>query len=268
MARVADSPEAPAEFPDIGARFRLDDRVAVVTGASSGLGAAFALTLAQAGADVVIGARREGKLARTRAGIERLERRALAQRTDVTRPEECTALVEAGMERFGRVDVLINNAGVSDAIAALRQSPEDFRRVIEVNLEGAYWMAQACGRVMEPGSAVVNVSSILGLSRGEIPSAGYASSKAALVGLTRELAVQWATRKRIRVNALAPGFVRTELTSPLLAKGELAEAVLARTPMGRLAEPAEVCGAMLFLASDASSFVTGVTLPVDGGWLC
>jgi NAD(P)-dependent dehydrogenase (short-subunit alcohol dehydrogenase family) len=247
-------------------RFRLDGKVAVVTGASSGLGVAFATALAEAGADVALGARRAERLADTQASVEALGRRAIAVPTDVSVPEDCDALTAAAKDEFGHVDILVNNAGVSDAVPALRQSVEDFRRVLDVNLCGAYWMAQACGRVMQPGSSVINISSVIGMTRGDIPSAAYSSSKAAVIGLTRDLASQWSSRRGIRVNALAPGYIATELTAPLIENETLLATVLARTPMGRMGEPYEVCGPLVFLASDASSYVTGITLPVDGGW--
>src|SRR4051812_33563866 len=127
--------------------FRLDGRVAIVTGASSGLGAVFARALAEAGADVALGARREERLAGTREAVEKAGRRAITVRTDVSRPEDCRALVEATMAEFGKVDVLVNNAGLGTAVPATRETPEQFREVIDVNLNGCYWMAQACGRV-------------------------------------------------------------------------------------------------------------------------
>src|SRR3954454_22494668 len=143
-------------------RFRLDDKVAVVTGASSGLGVAFAAALAEAGADVALGARRADRLKDTAQLVERQGRRALAVATDVADPDACTALVQAAMDEFGRVDVLVNNAGLGTAVPATKETPEQFRQVVEVNLEGAYWMAQACGRVMQPGSSIVNIGSVLG----------------------------------------------------------------------------------------------------------
>jgi len=243
--------------------FRLDGRVAVVTGASSGLGVAFAQGLAEAGADVVLGARRADRLAETAALVETAGRRALAVATDVADPDSCTALVEAAMAEFGRVDVLVNNAGIGTAVPATRETPEQFRSVIDVNLNGCYWMAQACGRVMQPGSSIINISSVLGLTTAGLPQAAYAASKAGLIGLTRDLAQQWTGRKGIRVNAIAPGFFASEMTEQY-PDGYL-EAQQARIPMSRKGDPAELAATVVFLASDAAGYVTGQTLPVDGG---
>ena len=157
--------------------FRLDGKVAIVTGASSGLGVAFAQALAEAGADVVLGARRVDKLEDTRALVEAAGRRAIAVQTDVADPEACTALVEAAMAEFGHVDLLVNNAGIGTAVPATRETPEQFRQVVDVNLNGCYWMAQACGRVMQPGSSIVNISSVLGLTTGGLPQAAYSATQ-------------------------------------------------------------------------------------------
>ncbi|HLI37878.1 MAG TPA: SDR family NAD(P)-dependent oxidoreductase, partial [Streptosporangiaceae bacterium] len=183
--------------------FRLDGRVALVTGASSGLGVAFARALAEAGADVVLAARRAGRLAETAALVEGAGRRQLVVRADVARPEDCRQAAAAAMAEFGRIDILVNNAGIGTAVPASRETPEQFRQVIEINLNGSYWMAQACGAVMRPGSAIVNVSSVLGLATAGLPQAAYSASKAGLIGLTRDLAQQWTGRKGIRVNAIA-----------------------------------------------------------------
>ena len=246
-------------------QFHLQGKVAVVTGASSGLGVAFAEGLAQAGADLVLGARRADRLQTTRERVEDLGVRCLAQATDVASPQDCQALVDAAMARFGRVDVLVNNAGIGTAAPATREAPADFRRVIDINLNGSYWMAQACGRVMQPGSSIVNIGSVLGSTTAGLPQAAYASSKAAIIGLTRDLAQQWTGRKGIRVNAIAPGFFETEMTAEY-PEGYL-DAMLFRVPIGRAGRAEEVVSAMLFLASDASSYVTGIVLPVDGGML-
>ena len=243
--------------------FRLDGRVAIVTGASSGLGVAFAQALAEAGADVVLGARRVDRLEETAQLVRDTGRRVLTVATDVSEPAQCQALVDAAMAEFGRVDVLVNNAGVGTAVPATHETPEQFRRVIDVNLNGCYWMAQACGRVMQPGSSIVNISSVLGLTTAGLPQAAYAASKAGLNGLTRDLAQQWTGRKGIRVNALAPGFFVSEMTDQY-PPGYL-EQQQSRIPAGRKGELAELAATVVFLASDASGYVTGQTLPVDGG---
>ena len=245
--------------------FRLDGRVAVVTGASSGLGAVFARALAEAGADVVLGARRVDRLAETSQAVEATGRRALAVRTDVSVPEDCTALVEAAMAEFGRVDILVNNAGIGTAFPATRETPEQFRSVIDVNLNGCYWMAQACGRVMQPGSSIVNISSMLGLTTAGLPQAAYAASKAGLIGLTRDLAQQWTGRKGIRVNALAPGFFVSEMTEQY--PDEYIDSQMHRILVGRKGHPEELAAALIFLVSDAGGYVTGTTIPVEGGML-
>lgn len=243
--------------------FRLDGRVALVTGASSGLGVHFAGALAEAGADVVLAARRVDRLADTRQLVEAHGRRALTVQTDVADPAACQALVDAAMAAFGRVDVLVNNAGVGTAVPATQETPEQFRAVLEVNLHGCYWMAQACARVMLPGSSIVNISSILGLTTLGLPQAAYAASKAGLIGLTRDLAQQWTGRRGIRVNALAPGLFTTEMTDNY-AEGYL-DGLAPRMLAGRLGDPRELAAALLFLASDAGGYVTGQTLAVDGG---
>lgn len=252
-----------ADVPSILDRFRLDAKVAVVTGASSGLGLAFAQALAEVGADVVLAARRVDRLEQTRQLIQGLGRRALAVAADVSRPEDCQAVVDAAMAEFGRVDVLVNNAGVGTAVPATRETPEQFRSVIDVNLNGAYWMAQACARVMAPGSSIVNISSILGITTAGLPQAAYTASKAGLIGLTRDLAQQWTGRKGIRVNALAPGFFPTEMTDAY--PPDYVEAVQHRVPAARFGDPVELATALLLLASPAGAYVTGQTLPVDGG---
>jgi NAD(P)-dependent dehydrogenase (short-subunit alcohol dehydrogenase family) len=244
-------------------RFRLDDRVAIVTGASSGLGVAFAKALAEAGADLVLAGRRAERLEHTRTLVEQAGRRAIAVAADVAVPEEAQAVVDAAMNEFGHVDVLINNAGKGTAVPATRETPAQFREVIDINLNGAYWMAQACGRVMQPGSAIINIASVAALASGGLPQAAYSASKAGLIGLTRDLAVQWTGRKGIRVNALAPGFFPSEMTDQF-PDGYI-ESETSRVPAGRAGDPDELAAAVVFLASPAAGYITAATLVVDGG---
>ena len=246
-------------------RFRLDGRVAVVTGASSGLGAAFARTLAEAGADLALAARRVDRLEETRAVVEDLGRRSIAVACDVTRPEQCDELVSRTVDELGTVDILVNNAGVSTAVPALTETPEEFRRVMDVNVFGAYSMAQACGRVMAPGSSIITTGSVSAYRSVDLPQAAYTTSKTALLGLTRDLAQQWSGRRGIRVNTLVLGWFLTEMTDDL-PPGFL-DAQGRRAPMGRIGDLEEAGAALVFLASPASSFVTGTSLVVDGGLL-
>lgn len=243
--------------------FRLDDKVVIVTGASSGLGVSFAQAFAEAGAHLVLGARRVEQMAGTAALVEEAGRKVYTRKTDVVDPDQCEQLVESAMKVFGRVDVLVNNAGVGTAVPATRETPEQFRKVVDVNLNGSYWMAQSCGRVMQPGSSIINISSILGITTGGLPQAAYSASKAAVIGLTRDLAQQWGPRKGIRVNALAPGFFQSEMTDEY-QPGYL-ETQLPRVMVGRMGDPAELAATAVWLASPAGGYVTGQTIIVDGG---
>jgi NAD(P)-dependent dehydrogenase (short-subunit alcohol dehydrogenase family) len=245
--------------------FQLDGQVALVTGASSGLGARFAHVLHDAGASVALAARRADRLDAVADGLDR----ALTVVTDVAEPGDVERLVAETLDRFGRIDILVNNAGIDAASSALDESLDDFRRVVDVNLVALFHLTQQCARHMvERGSGVViNVASILGLvSAAPINNASYCATKGAVVNLTRELAVQWA-RKGVRVNALAPGWFPSEMTAEMF-DDEAGMAFLRRNcPMARAGEPHELDGALLFLASAASSYMTGQTLVIDGGWI-
>jgi NAD(P)-dependent dehydrogenase (short-subunit alcohol dehydrogenase family) len=243
-------------------KFRLDGQVAIVTGASSGLGVAFAKALAEAGADVVLAARRAEKLKDTAQLVEAAGRRALIVQADVSLPEDCRRIAQEAAA-FGPVSILVNNAGVGTAVPASRETPEQFRGVIDVNLNGAFWMAQAAAAAMTGGGSIINISSVLGLMSGGLPQAAYSASKAGLMGLTRDLAAQWSARKGIRVNAIAPGYFASEMTDTY-PPGYL-DANLARTPLRRMGDPEELAAAVVFLASAAGGYVTGTTLVVDGG---
>lgn len=244
-------------------RFRLDGKTAVVTGASSGLGVVLARVLAEAGADVTLAARREDRLRETAKLVEQTGRRALVVAADVGNPEDCQRVVDETVQTFGKIDLLVNNAGMGHVVPALKEEPGDFARVIEVNLNGCHYLARAAAGAMQPGAAIVNIASILAFVSAAIPQAAYAASKAGLVGLTRDLACQWTPRRGIRVNAVAPGFFKTEMTEDDLDSGKH---LLDRIPVGRLGDPEELAAAVLFLLSDASSYVTGQTFIVDGGF--
>jgi NAD(P)-dependent dehydrogenase (short-subunit alcohol dehydrogenase family) len=244
-------------------RFRLDGKVAIVTGASAGLGVSMAQALAEAGADVALGARRAEKLSETKALVESTGRRAIAVSTDISDPDACQRLVDAAVEQLGGVDILVNNAGIGTARPALKETPDEFRAVTDINVHGTFWMAQAAARAMEHGGSIVNITSIMAWLSVAMPQASYMASKAGIIGMTRDLAQQWTGRRGIRVNAIAPGFFETEMTGHFF--DELLQAQLSRVPMGRPGDPAELAAAVVFLASDAASYITGETLVVDGG---
>jgi NAD(P)-dependent dehydrogenase (short-subunit alcohol dehydrogenase family) len=246
-------------------RFRLDGRVTVVTGASSGLGAHFARLLTAAGAQVALAARREAPLRALAAELPG----SIAVPCDVTLPEDRERLVHAVAERLGPVDVLVNNAGLSAVAPAETQRPDTFAQVVSVNLNSVFALsaALAAGMLDRGRGSIVNIASVYGLvGSGSLPQAAYAASKGGLVNLTRELAAQWAGRG-VRVNALCPGWFRSELTAEMLDTERGRSWIERRTPMRRVGELHELDGALLFLAGDTSSYVTGAALPVDGGYL-
>lgn len=262
------SPTDPRELPDPERLFRLDGRVAVVTGASSGMGALFARALARAGARVVLAARRAERLEDLAERLRRDGAEALAVRCDVGREEDVDGLVAATRSAFGVPDVLVNNAGFTTVVPAEDQPLHDWLAHLDVNLTGVFLGAQRFGREMIAAGhgSIVNVASVLGLvASGQVRQAAYAASKGGVIQLTRELAAQWA-RKGVRVNALAPGWFPTEMTEEMFQDERSIRWMRGRTPMGRGGELPELVGPLLFLASDASTFVTGQVLAVDGGW--
>jgi NAD(P)-dependent dehydrogenase (short-subunit alcohol dehydrogenase family) len=244
--------------------FDLDGRVAIVTGGSGGLGARFAATLAGAGAHVVACARRLEpleQLATEHPGVE-------AVRCDVTDDGQLRALVDGVLERHGRIDVCVNNAGVSSGGAEQQTDPARFAQVLDVNVRSVFALSQLVARPMldQGGGSIVNVSSMFGLvASSPVPEAGYVASKSAVNGLTRELGAQWAS-SGVRVNAIAPGWFPTDMNAALFADERTANWVTRTCPMGRVGRPEELDGALLFLASDASSYCTGQVIVVDGGW--
>ena len=190
-------------------------------------------------------------------------RRALTVTTDVSDPASCTALVEAAWPSSDGSTCWSTTPASAPPSRRPARRPEQFRQVIDVNLNGSYWMAQACGRVMQPGSSIVNISSVLGLTTGGLPQAAYSASKAGLIGLTRDLAQQWTGRKGIRVNALAPGFFASEMTDHY-PDGYLDLAMM-RVPVGRMGDPTELAATLVWLVSPAGAYVVGQTIAVDGG---
>ena len=247
------------------ASFRLDGRVIVLTGASSGLGHRFATLLGAAGADVVVSARRAERLAELADGNDRL----LAVPCDITAPGAPASLVAAAVDAYGRIDGVVNNAGISRVLAAIDDEADDFRHELEINLVAPYELARTAARWMiengRPGS-IVNIGSVLGNGGGgRLKVPGYAAAKGGIHNLTRELASQWA-RKGVRVNAIAPGWFETEMNADMFGTDGGMSYIVDNTPMGRAGVEGELDGALLFLLSEASTYVTGQVLFVDGGW--
>ena len=246
--------------------FRLDGKIAIITGASSGIGAQTVKLFSSLGAKVIAAARREDRL----QDLANQYPNVMAVKCDVGVEADCKNLVDTVINEYDKIDILINNAGISDPIPALEEDLDQFKRVIQIDLISCFHLAQLCAQHMETqetGGAIVNVASIHGFV-GSSPNnqPGYTAAKGGLINLTRELALEWA-RHGIRVNAIAPGYISTELTDEMIAGESGRKWIERNTPMRRPGEVTELDGAMLLLASDAGSYITGETIAIDGGWL-
>jgi NAD(P)-dependent dehydrogenase (short-subunit alcohol dehydrogenase family) len=247
--------------------FDIRGKVALVTGASSGLGEHFARRLATAGATVIAGARRVDRLETLAAQIAAAGGKALAVSLDVTDRASVEAAFARAVEAVGAPDIVVNNAGIARTAASLELDEREWRDVLDTNLDGAWRVAQAAARAMTAagkGGSLINIASILGL-RVASSLLAYAAAKAALVQVTQALALEWA-RHRIRVNAIAPGYIETDMNRDFFAT-DAGQAVVKRVPQRRIGQPSDLDGALLLLASDASAYMTGSVIVVDGGHL-
>jgi NAD(P)-dependent dehydrogenase (short-subunit alcohol dehydrogenase family) len=244
---------------------RMRGKVVLVTGAGSGIGRATALLMAVEGAAVAAVDLDGGAARNTVRSIEAEGGQAIALEADVTTDASCAAAVNATLDRFGRLAALVNSAGVRPAAADRAPAPEEWQRVIDVNLTGTYLCSRAALPALSAtgGAAIVNLASIYGLVGGSL-APSYAASKGAIVNLTRQMALQCAPA--VRVNCVCPGHIETPMTAGLRADAAWRDSILRRYPLGRLGQPDEVALAILFLASDEAAFITGVALPVDGGY--
>ena len=248
-------------------QFRLDDKVALVTGAGRGLGQAMAVALSEAGADIAgLGS---GSLENTAARVRALGRRFLSLKINLleAQAKDLNEVVARVVAELGSLDILVNNAGIIRRTPVLEFSERDWDDVIQVNLKAVFLLSQAAGRVMvEHGKGkIINVASVLSF-QGGIRVPAYTASKSGVAGITRLMANELAA-KGLNINAIAPGYMTTDNTAQLRADADRAPSILARIPAGRWGEPADLMGAVVFLASPASDYVNGTILPVDGGWL-
>lgn len=251
---------------NVGELFDLTDKVAIITGATGGLGHGIALAFAGAGADIVVSGRNREKLEELASEIGRLGRQGMAVPADLTVPDDVDGLVAATVEKFGRVDILMNCPGLLILKPTIEYEVGDWEKMVKVNLESIFLACRAAGRVMvkQRYGKVISISSVRGL-QGRPDDPAYGPCKAAVNHLMRTLAVEWAPYN-ITCNAIAPTFIRTELNAWQLDDAAFKQRVVSRIPMGRLGRIEDLFGTAIFLASDASSFVTGMTIYVDGGW--
>jgi NAD(P)-dependent dehydrogenase (short-subunit alcohol dehydrogenase family) len=250
------------KYPD----FSLTDRKAIVTGASMGIGYGTALALAHAGADVAVTSRKRSRAEPVAAEIRQMGRDAIALELEVASPDSIEAMTQEALQHFGRIDVLVNNAGINIPEEALEVTEEHWDRVLDTNLKGLFFCAQCAGKVMlDQGSGkIINIASQMGLVGGKLRSA-YCASKGGVVQLTKVLAIEW-SKHGVNVNAVAPTFLKTPFTAPMFEDEAFHSQVVRNIPLGRVGEVDDVLGAIVFLASPAANLITGHTLLVDGGW--
>jgi 3-oxoacyl-[acyl-carrier protein] reductase len=244
----------------------LKDKVALITGASRGIGRAIALKFAQNGANVVINySSSQSQAENLKEEIEKIGTKTMIIKCDVSNPDEVNQMFSQVENEFGRLDILVNNAGITKDGLILRMNEEDFDKVIAINLKGAFLCARAAAKMMvkQRFGNIINISSVVGIA-GNVGQANYAASKAGIIGLTKSLAKELASRN-IRVNAIAPGFIKTDMTEVLSDK--VKEAMLSSIPLGRFGEADEIANVALFLASSLSSYITGQVIVVDGGMI-
>lgn len=248
--------------------FDLTNKVAVVTGATKGLGYGMALGLAQAGANVVVVSRTAADCEKVAAEIKSIGRDALPVPTDVTNQEAIQKLVDSAVEKFGRIDILVNNAGSAITKKAEDLTMEDWDRVTGIDLRAVFMVAQAVGRVMiqQKSGKIINIASIFGLV-GDKQVLPYLAAKGGVIQMTKGLALEWA-RYNIQVNAVAPGYVITPMNEKDLMEEKIYNHVTGKIPMRRLGQIEDIAGSVVFLASEAANYITGSTLTVEGGWLC
>jgi NAD(P)-dependent dehydrogenase (short-subunit alcohol dehydrogenase family) len=248
--------------------FQIEGKTAIVTGASRGIGEAIAKGFARAGADLVLVSRNLSALEEVAREVECLGRKVLPVSADIGNPEEIQEVIEATLKVFPRIDILLNNAGISPVLKKAEEIHlKEWEDILRVNLTGTFSFCQAAGKVMirQGGGKIINMVSV-GAVVGFPRQIAYCATKGAILQLTRVLAIEW-TRYNIQVNAIGPGYLETELTKGMRESKVISEDLLRKTPMGRFGKPEEIVGAAIYLASDASSYVTGQTLFVDGGWL-
>ncbi|MBI1742702.1 glucose 1-dehydrogenase [Candidatus Acetothermia bacterium] len=247
-------------------KFSLKDKVAVVTGGGRGIGRAIALALAEAGATVVPTSRTQEEVDSVAKEIEKLGQRALPIVTDVSAAESVKALVEKTLKTFGKIDILVNGAGISPVWKRIEELTEsEWDRILSVNLKGVFLCSREVGKAMiaRQSGSIISIASISGFT-GTSHMGAYSVSKAGVMQLTRVLAMEWA-KHSIRVNTIAPGWVKTQMSAGVLSHEKISQSLLAQVPMKRAAEPEEIAGMAVYLASEASSFVTGQVFIVDGG---